>query len=629
MAENQLPVLTLDFSDEKIKKLEEIAEKFKAGFAVGPGGFPVAEQKAIPGNNSQPQRIKETESTFDKFMKSLDKEGKATLKTFTLIDKTLQQTTSTLKGLFSTTISWGVKIAGLAAGSSFLGYDMLAKHAADQLKLFQGLNMSPGQVRAADSVYGSRFSSVDEVEQVLAKAQSDPTSKEYAAISSFGLNPALGTSQNLPLFYQKMDEVQKRYGANALAMLKGSGLGWFGTSYLNEIKANSDILPILPQQYAERSKTLDSELGPGTLQSFQNLSSTFENNGDQIVFTFLNALKILNPAITRLSNTLTADIDKFINGNGKRLFSDIATGLTELGHWLDSQQFQQDLTDFEKAIKEFVSAVGDAARWILKLTGKEDAKKDDKGNFVFDSKADALFALNSKDPKKQAAARDYLNKNSYFLKKDPLTASVESSNDGINSNNGVREWPSWANWLHGGRQGRLLLPARGIRNNNPGNLNFVGQAGASLEDGPNGRFAVFPTMISGIAALDKQLSLYMKRGKDTIDSIVKTYAPGSDHNNVAAYERYLSEVMHIGINQKIDPTSSSQMLSLIRGIIGMENGQQGNLISSSDILAAMAMNRGQSLPPGAGRQEPVRIEIVQVPGSDIAASVRGINQYPG
>ncbi|ECG8260377.1 hypothetical protein FO131_19570 [Salmonella bongori] len=628
MAENQLPVLTLDFSDEKIKRLEEIAEKFKAGFAVGPGGFPVAEQKAIPGNNSQPQRIKETESTFDKFMKSLDKEGKATLKTFTLINKTLKTTTSTLKGLFKTTISWGTKLAALAVGGPF-GYDVMARHITSQLLNAQGLNMTFGQTQTAASVYGTRFSATGSIEQMLATAQANPNSEAYQAVNALGLDARLGAGENLPKFFAKVDEIRKQSGGNALAMLQSMKVP-LGSGDLNQIAANSDNLKSLQKQYQEQSAARDREINSGVLVGFQNVDSNLLTNAQGIYNTFLAAVSRLNPAIIKLSDALTDDIKGFLGGpNGKRLFTDISDGLTELGNWLKSDQFQQDLTDFEKAIKELVSAVGDAARWILKLTGKEDAKKDDKGNFVFDSKADALFALNSKDPKKQAAARDYLNKNSYFLKKDPLTASVESSNDGINSNSGVREWPSWANWLHGGRQGRLLLPARGIRNNNPGNLNFAGQEGASLEDGPNGRFAVFPTMISGIAALDKQLSLYMKRGKDTIDSIVKTYAPGSDHNNVAEYERYLSEVMHIGINQKIDPTSGSQMLSLMRGIIGMENGQQGNLISSSDILAAMAMNRGQPLPPGAGRQEPVRIEIVQTPGSDIAANVKGVNQYPG
>lgn len=640
MAENQLPVLTLDFSDEKIKKLEEIAEKFKAGFAIGPGGFPVTEQKAIPGNNSQPQRIKATESTFDKFMKSLDKEGKATLKTFTLIDKTLQQTTSTLKGLFSTTISWGVKIAGLAAGSSFFGYDMLAKHAADQLKLFQGLNMSPGQVRAADSVYGSRFSSVGEVEQVLAKAQSDPTSKEYAAISSFGLNPALGASQNLPLFYQKMDEYQKRYGANALAALEGSGLGWFGTSYLNEVKANSDILPILPQQYAERSKMLDSALGTGTLQSLQNLSSTFDNNGDQIVFTFLNALKTLNPAITSLSNTLTVDIDQFIKGNGKAVFSEIATGLTKLGDWLNSDKFKADMTDFEKAIEDVAHAVGSAAKWILKISG-DDGGDDDKSGSWWPWALGGAYVANQIGGPVLGAWGGYAGY--LYGDRQNIGDSATSSWDYIKQNigNGLR-WFGFDTGFglpYGTVNGNNIqsdIPGnepeqhaqsahvhRGIRNNNPGNLKFVHQRGAVLEDGPDPSHAKFATMAMGLAALDRQVELDIKRGKDTIDEIFSSYST----KNKKEYKAYVSQVTGLGLNERIDAGNRDEIVKMLRGIITMENGSQARQITDKELQ--LAYNANHPIQRDNIPRQTVSIDINTKPGSDIAASVKGINQYPG
>ncbi len=56
-----------------------------------------------------------------------------------------------------------------------------------------------------------------------------------------------------------------------------------------------------------------------------------------------------------------------------------------------------------------------------------------------------------------------------------------------------------------------------------------------MEGGEGGRFAVFESMQHGIAALYKQLQLYFKRGINTLSSIVKTYAPASDNNNVDAF----------------------------------------------------------------------------------------------
>ncbi|MCN8743111.1 lytic transglycosylase, partial [Escherichia coli] len=64
---------------------------------------------------------------------------------------------------------------------------------------------------------------------------------------------------------------------------------------------------------------------------------------------------------------------------------------------------------------------------------------------------------------------------------------------------------------------------RGERNNNPGNLNFAGQAGASLER-PGGRFARFETAFDGLRALARQLMLYAGRGINSVEKIVSTWA---------------------------------------------------------------------------------------------------------
>lgn len=81
---------------------------------------------------------------------------------------------------------------------------------------------------------------------------------------------------------------------------------------------------------------------------------------------------------------------------------------------------------------------------------------------------------------------------------------------------------------------------RGERNNNPGNLNFAGQAGASLER-PGGRFARFETAFDGLRALARQLMLYAGRGINSVEKIISTWAPASDNNNTTAYIRAVSQ----------------------------------------------------------------------------------------
>ncbi|MFC7508898.1 hypothetical protein ACFQUX_20055 [Pantoea stewartii] len=163
-----------------------------------------------------------------------------------------------------------------------------------------------------------------------------------------------------------------------------------------------------------------------------------------------------------------------------------------------------------------------------------------------------------------------------------------------------------------------------MRNNNPGNLNFAGQYGAKLEDGPNARFAQFPSMVAGIAALDRQVGLYLKRGTNTIDKIMDIYAPKKDNNDTVAYKKYLSQFTGMGINEQIEPSNNEQIKRLIVGIINHENGPAASTVSNDEVLKAMAMNRnGQPFSNPGASQQPLRLEVVQNPGADFNAQLIG------
>lgn len=113
---------------------------------------------------------------------------------------------------------------------------------------------------------------------------------------------------------------------------------------------------------------------------------------------------------------------------------------------------------------------------------------------------------------------------------------------------------------------------RGIRNNNPGNLNYAGQPGAHLETGvPHPRFAAFPTMADGIRALRDQLLRYGERGLTTVASIISVYAPGSE-NNTAAYISSLCRHMEVQPDTVLDLHDPTTQRGLIEGITTMENG---------------------------------------------------------
>lgn len=166
---------------------------------------------------------------------------------------------------------------------------------------------------------------------------------------------------------------------------------------------------------------------------------------------------------------------------------------------------------------------------------------------------------------------------------------------------------------------------RGIRNNNPGNLNYAGQAGATLESGEGGRFAVFESMQHGVAALYKQLQLYFKRGINTLSSIVKTYAPASDNNNVDAYISALTKATGKGANEVLDSGDTATIARLMKGIVDHENGK--GYISSSDIMGGIQLGAGSSasrnMPTAAGSQTNINIGKIDMQTSAGNANALG------
>ncbi len=137
---------------------------------------------------------------------------------------------------------------------------------------------------------------------------------------------------------------------------------------------------------------------------------------------------------------------------------------------------------------------------------------------------------------------------------------------------------SWANKNQGGNIPDNIADVptgdmpRGIRNNNPGNLNFVGQRGA-VRESPNGRFAKFNTAFEGLQALSSQLNRYAERGLNTVEKIISTWAPASE-NNTRAYIDKISGKLGVSSDTVLNLANPAVMTSLMSGIVEHENGRQ-------------------------------------------------------
>ncbi|MCO0607856.1 hypothetical protein NGG26_06245 [Klebsiella pneumoniae] len=115
---------------------------------------------------------------------------------------------------------------------------------------------------------------------------------------------------------------------------------------------------------------------------------------------------------------------------------------------------------------------------------------------------------------------------------------------------------------------------RGIRNNNPGNLEASSSNPWIGQTGSDGRFAKFETPEHGIRALGRNLISYQRQGIDTVGEIINRWAPPSDNNDTAAYIKAVCAQLGVTENQPLDASNPDTLQALCAAIIKHENGTQ-------------------------------------------------------
>lgn len=132
-------------------------------------------------------------------------------------------------------------------------------------------------------------------------------------------------------------------------------------------------------------------------------------------------------------------------------------------------------------------------------------------------------------------------------------------------------------------------PSRGIRNNNPGNIDHHAHTKwQGLADPPSdGRFCRFVEPKYGIRAICRLLITYRdKYDIDTIRETINRWAPPVE-NNTESYINVVANKVGVKPNDKIDIADGKVMYELVRAIIRHENGYDP--YPDSVIFAGMAM----------------------------------------
>jgi hypothetical protein len=116
------------------------------------------------------------------------------------------------------------------------------------------------------------------------------------------------------------------------------------------------------------------------------------------------------------------------------------------------------------------------------------------------------------------------------------------------------------------------MSPRGIRNNNPGNIEWGDPWQGLVADRTDTRFAQFKTPAFGIRALARVLITYQdKHGVSTIRAAISRWAPPTE-NNTEAYISMVSSGSKIGADTVVDFQDYAQLKPIVECIIRHENG---------------------------------------------------------
>lgn len=122
------------------------------------------------------------------------------------------------------------------------------------------------------------------------------------------------------------------------------------------------------------------------------------------------------------------------------------------------------------------------------------------------------------------------------------------------------------------------MATRGIRNNNPGNIDYnprnkwLGQIG--IEDHPRARFAKFESPEFGIRAIARLLITYQtKHNLNTVRQLINRWAPPVE-NDTGAYAKSVADRLRTTPDSVVKVSDPRVMKVLLEAIIRHENGVQ-------------------------------------------------------
>ena len=124
----------------------------------------------------------------------------------------------------------------------------------------------------------------------------------------------------------------------------------------------------------------------------------------------------------------------------------------------------------------------------------------------------------------------------------------------------------------------FIMTARGLRNNNPGNIRINGDLfQGEVRPSKDKSFKQFETMAYGYRAMFVILRNYIRNYKlDTIRKMISRWAP-TNENHTENYIKAVSGYAGIPADDPINPYDRDPMIRIVAGMSKVENGVEADM----------------------------------------------------
>lgn len=131
---------------------------------------------------------------------------------------------------------------------------------------------------------------------------------------------------------------------------------------------------------------------------------------------------------------------------------------------------------------------------------------------------------------------------------------------------------------------------RGLRNNNPLNLRKSSNKWlGKIYNGSDPAFEQFTSLEMGIRAgmINARTIAHRQKPNNTIEALIRTWAPSSDNNDTAAYIRSVCAYAELKPDYKVDYTKRLDFCTIITAMIYVECGVhiKPNIVNTAYVLA--------------------------------------------